>query len=184
MSINHIPTDDLSHLIHKIRGERVILDADLARIYGVTTKRLNEQVKRNRQKFPEDFMFRLTATELEEINRSQNATGPQKHRDPRFLPYAFTEHGALMAANVLHSTRADEMSVFVVRAFLKMRSLLSEHRVLARQLNELEQKLTYRLDIHEEAIVDVLRRIMILLDPPPPPPEPKRRKIGFHDHDD
>lgn len=176
-------SNDLSHLIHTIRGQKVILDADLARIYGVPTKRLNEQVKRNRQKFPPDFLFKLTAAEVKELNRSQIATGSQKHRDPRFAPHAFTEHGAIMAANVLNSPRADQMSVYVVRAFLKMRSLLTEHRELARQLAELEKKLTKRLDVHEVAIVDVLHRIMRLLDPPSVP-EPKRRQIGFHATED
>ena len=103
--------------IYTIRGQKVILDADLARIYGVTTKRLNEQVKRNIKRFPFDFMFEVMPEELNDVNRSQFATGSQKHRDPKFLPYAFTEHGAIMVANVLNSPSAVEMSVFVVRAF-------------------------------------------------------------------
>ena len=94
------------------------------------------------------------------------------------MPYGFTEHGAIMAANVLNSQRAVEMSVYVVRAFVKMRSVLAEHKELARELAEVEAKLTERLDVHEAAIVDVLRRIMFLLDPPPGPP-PLKRKIGF-----
>ena len=113
-------------------------------------------------------------------NRSQIATGSQKHRDPRFLPYAFTENGAVMAANVLNSPEAVRMSVFVVRAFVKMRELLGGTKELARQLADLEKKLTERLDGHESAIVDVLRRVMDVLDPPPPPPESPRRQIGFH----
>lgn len=178
-------------LLHWLRGERVILDSDLARVYGVPTKRLNEQVRRNADRFPRDFMFRLTAQEVDSLrsqmatskvsaNRSQFATGSQKHRDPRFLPYAFTEHGAFMAANVLNSARAIQMSVFVVRAFLKMRSLLGGTEDLVPQLRELEAKLTARLDGHEAAIVDVLQRLMRLLEPPPPEPEPPRREIGFH----
>jgi len=114
-----------------------------------------------------------------EANRSQTATGSHKHRDPRFLPYAFTENGAIMAANVLNSPQAVRMSVFVVRAFVKMRELLGGTRELARQLRELEAKLTARLDGHEAAIVDVLQRLMRLLEPPPDP-EPPRRRIGFH----
>jgi hypothetical protein len=100
-----------------MRRQRVILDADLAVLYGVTTKRLNEQVKRNAARFPPDFLFRLTATETRALNRSQSATGSQKHRDPRFPPFAFTEHGAIMAATVLNSASAVEMSLYVVRAF-------------------------------------------------------------------
>lgn len=159
-------TRDLSRFIHNFRNQKVILDSDLAHIYGVPTKRLNEQVKRNRHRFPPDFMFVLSPSEIEELNRSQIATGSQKHRDPRFPPYAFTEHGAIMAANVLNSKKAEEMSVFVVRAFIKMRSILSQHHELASELKELDKRLTQRLDLHETAIVDVLRRIMRLLDPP------------------
>lgn len=165
--------------------------SDLALIYGVPTKRLNEQVRRNSKRFPRDFLFQLTAEEADFLrsqfvtlkrkgNRSQIATGSQKHRDPRFLPYAFTENGAVMAANVLNSPEAVRMSVFVVRAFVKMRELLGGTKELARQLADLEKKLTERLDGHESAIVDVLRRVMDVLDPPPPPPESPRRQIGFH----
>src|SRR5579863_354848 len=164
-------------LVRTIRGQKVILDADLARIYGVPTKRLNEQVKRNIKRFPPDFLFRLSAEEVERLNleivastnRSQFATGSQKHRDPRSLPYAFTENGAVMAANVLNSPEAVRMSIFVVRAFIKMRELLGGTKELAKQLAALERKLTKRLDVHENAIVDTLRRVMEILDPPPPP---------------
>jgi hypothetical protein len=179
--------------IRTIRGQRVILDSDLARIYGVTTKRLNEQVKRNAKRFPSDFLFQLSPTEAENLkpqnatssstsNRSQFATGLQKHRDPRLLPYAFTENGAIMAASVLNSPEAVRMSVFVVRAFVKMRELLGGTKELAKQLADLEKKLTARLDGHESAIVEVLQRLMGILDPPPPPPEPERPKgrLGFH----
>lgn len=169
---------DISHLIYTVRGQRVILDADLARIYGVETRVLNQAVKRNRRKFPGDFLFKLTAAEVRELNRSQIVIGSQRHRDFRFPPHAFTEHGAIMAANVLNSPRTDQMSLFVIRAFVKMRSLFGEHRALARQLAALDKRLTQRLDGHEGAIVDVLRRLMDLLDPPPMP-EPKRRRIGF-----
>jgi ORF6N domain len=105
-----------------LRGHRVIFDAELAGLYGVTTKRLNEQVKRNAERFPEDFMFCLTRPEVEALNRSQFATGSQKHRGPRFPPSAFTEHGAIMAATILNSPRAVEMSVFAVRAFVRLRA--------------------------------------------------------------
>ena len=191
-------TDPLDSRILTIRGQKVILDADLAAIYGVTTKRLNEQVKRNARRFPPDFMFQLTRNELADLrsqfatsssvrntnkalapNRSQFATGSGRHRDPRLLPYAFTENGAVMAANVLNSEQAVRMSVFVVRAFVRMRELLSGSKELAAELRKLEAKLTTRLDVHETAIVDVLRRIMQLLNPPPSPPVPEK-SMGFH----
>jgi hypothetical protein len=185
-------------LIHEVREQKIILDADLARIYGVSTKRLNEQVKRNQERFPVDFAFQLTAKESAALrsqiatgspqgvdsqaggtNRSQIATGSQKHRDPRFRPVAFTEHGAIMAANVLNSARAVQMSVFVVRAFLKMRAFLGDKRELAKQLAALEKELKQRLDIHEAAIVTILQRVMDIIDPPSPPPAPAKPKIGF-----
>ena len=163
-----------------IRGQRVILDSDLAKIYGVPTFRFNEAVKRNRDRFPKDFMFRLTREEVT-ILTSQNAMSRSGHGGRRTLPYAFTEHGAVMAANILKSPRAVQMSVFVVRAFVKMRQLLVAQRDLAKKLFELEKKLTERLDVHETAIVEVLRQITTLLTPPPPKPkpEPPRRQIGF-----
>jgi hypothetical protein len=158
---------------------------ELARIYGVTTKIFNQAVKRNRRKFPPDFMFRLTAEEYEDLrsqfaisNRSQIVTGSQKHRNPRYVPYAFTEHGAVMAANILRSKRAIQMSVFVVRAFIRMRQMLVEQRGLARKLAQLEEELTARLDIHETAINEILGQIKRLLSSPPEPQPPKRR-IGF-----
>jgi hypothetical protein len=144
---------------------------DLAALYGVATKVLNQAVKRNAERFPEDFMFRLTRTETEALNRSRFVTGSQKHRDPRFPPLAFTEHGAIMAATVLNSPRAVEMSVYVVRAFVQLRKLLASNTVLARKLNELEGKLKN----HDEAIVAILSAIRELMNPPPP----KRRGIGF-----
>ena len=112
-------------------------------------------------------------------NRSQIVTGSQKHRDPRYLPYAFTEHGAIMAANVLNSPQAVKMSVFVVRAFIRMRQILSDNRVLAKKLAELEKMLTTRLDTHERTIVHVLEQIVRLLNPPSEPEAPPK-KIGFH----
>jgi ORF6N domain len=101
-----VPVEQIGRSILILRGHRVLLDSELAALYGVTTKRLNEQVKRNAERFPDDFIFRLTRTETEALNRSQIATGSQKHRDPRFPPFAFTEHGAIMAATVLNSPRA------------------------------------------------------------------------------
>jgi phage regulator Rha-like protein len=165
-------------LILVVRGERTILDVDLARIYGVPTKRLNEQVKRNLDRFPADFLFQLTRSEVGSL-RSQIATSNVGRGGRRYLPFAFTEHGAIMAANVLNSPQATQMSVYVVRAFVKMRSVLSDTKSLARKLAQLETELKSRLDLHETAIVEVLQRVMNILDPPPQP-EPKRRQIGFH----
>ena len=189
--------------IHTLRGERIILDADLAKIYGVSTKALNQAVKRNRDKFPPDFMFELTRLETDRIQsnvyqarapkRSQfvNGSTGEEHamrsqivtaskRNLRYLPFAFTEHGAIMAATILKSPQAVQMSVFVVRAFVKMRAAFTDTRELARKLAALEKELTARLDTHETAIVGVLQRIMALLDPPAAPPEPPKREMGFH----
>ena len=170
--------DDIGSLIRTIRGQKVILDSDLARIFGVPTFRFNEAVKRNRERFPDDFLFQLTREE-HSILISQIAIS-SSHGGRRKLPYAFTENGAIMAANVLNSPEAVRMSVFVVRAFVQMRDLLGGTKGLARQLADLEKKLTARLDVHESVIVDVLRRVMEILDPPPLPPEPPKRRIGFH----
>lgn len=124
--------------ILSLRGQRVILDADLAALYGVPTKRLNEQVKRNAERFPADFMFRLSAEETAELNRSQFATGSQRHRDPRFPPFAFTEHGAMMAGFMLNSPHAVEVSIYVVRAFVRLREALATHREFSDKLDALE----------------------------------------------
>lgn len=170
----------LDPIIHTIRGERVILDADLARLYGTETKVLNQAVRRNREKFPPDFLFQLTLAEAEHLraSRSQFVTlkrgGNIKHP-----PFAFTEHGALMAANLLNSPQAVQMSVFVVRAFVRMRSLLTDTRDLAKKLADLEADLRSRLDHHEAAITEFMGRIMQLLEPPPAPPV-KEKELGFH----
>jgi hypothetical protein len=135
----------IEQLIREVRGRRVLLDADLAATYGVETKVLNRAVKRNRDRFPEDFLFQLTATEWGNLKR-QIGTSSSAHGGRRTRPYAFTEHGALQAANVLNSPRAVQMSVFVIRAFIKMRETLQGTRGLARKLVALEKKLTGRLD--------------------------------------
>jgi phage regulator Rha-like protein len=159
-----------------VRGQKVILDADLSRIYGVSTKALNQAVKRNAQRFPSDFVFQLTETEKAEVVTICDHL--QKLKFSPVLPYAFTEHGAIMAANVLNSDRAVQMSVFVVRAFVKMREVLAHNKALADKLAELERKLTSRLDVHERAIVLVLRELRELMNPPAHP-EPPRKQIGF-----
>jgi len=169
-----LQAEPVENLIRVIRGQRVSLDADLARVYGVTTKRLNEAVKRNRQRFPSDFVFQLTAEEVADL-RSQIVTGSQKHRDPRYLPYAFTEYGAFQAANVLNSDRAVQMGVFVVRAFVKMRETLVAHRELAEKLAELERSLVARLDLHDSLITGIIKELHKLANPP----EPQRKQIGF-----
>lgn len=174
--------------IHTIRGERVILDADLAKIYGVETRVLNQAVRRNREKFPADFLFELTNDEALNVHqvraqregRSRSQTVILKRgRNIKFRPLAFTEHGAVMAANILKSRPAIQMSVFVVRAFVKMRSSLAGTNELSQKLAALEDELTLRLDSHESAIIDVLQRIMSLLNPPPLPELPAR-EMGFH----
>jgi len=186
---------DIDSLITTVRGQKVIPDADLARIYHVPTKALNQAVKRNRDKFPDDFVFVLNRDEADELLRLRSQIVPGSLRSQivtsnigrggrRYLPFAFTEHGAIMAANVLNSPQATQMSVFVVRAFVKMRSAFGDSRELARKLALLEQELKIRLNIHEAAIVDVLQRIMKILDPPPPPPEPPTPEIGFHVKED
>lgn len=171
--------DRISLLIRTIRGQKAVLDTDLALIFGVPTFRFNEAIKRNRERFPNDFMFQLTAAEAESLT-SQIAMSKVGRGGRRTLPYAFTENGAIMAANVLNSPEAVRMSVFVVRAFVQMRELLGGTKELAKQLAALEKKLTDRLDGHEVAIIEVLRRVMDILDPPPLPPGPPRREIGFH----
>ena len=167
----------LDELIREVRGQKVVLDTDLARIYGIPTFRFNEAIKRNRERFPEDFMFRLTVAEFAALT-SQFAISKKGRGGRRTLPYAFTEHGAIMAANVLNSPHAVQMSVFVVRAFLKMRALLGDKRELAQKLASLETELKKRLDVHEAVIVTILQRVMDIIDPPLTPQPPKPR-IGF-----
>jgi hypothetical protein len=169
----------IESLILEVRGQKVILDADLACIYGTVTKFLNRAVKRNARRFPSDFRFRLTPDETAHL-RFHFGTSSRTHGGRRYPPYVFTEHGAIMTANVLNSPRAVEMSVFVVRAFVKMRFLLADTKDLARKLNEVEADLKSPLDVQEAAIVDILQRIMRILDPPPLPPEPPSPEIGFH----
>ncbi len=179
-----IPIEQIDGMIRTIRGTRVMLDRDLAKIYGVPTKAFNQAVKRNRQRFPEDFMFRLSPEEARALqaSRSQFVT-LKRGQNVKYLPYAFTEYGALMAANILNSARAVQMSIFVVRAFAKMREALRGTAELARKLAALEKKLTARLDVHEAAIVQVLREVMQILNPPPEP-QPRRRRTGFHVHEE
>ena len=168
---NALATVKIEPLIKLVRGCKVILDDDLAQIYGVSTKRLKEQVKRNDGRFPVDFAFVLTRKEVM-TNRSQIATGSGKHRNPRYPPMAFTEHGAIMAATVLNSPRAVEMSVFVVRAFVRMREELSSRRDMEKRLDQIEKILL----VHDDHLRDLFEKIRPLLLPPPDEP---KRPIGF-----
>lgn len=164
------PVQRIEDMIHLIRGQRVMLDFDLAKIYGVQSKRLNEQVARNSDRFPKDFAFQLTLQEFANI-RSQFATASK--RNIRYQPMAFTEHGALMLASVLNSPIAVEASVRVVRAFVLMREQLAAHKELAGKLTALEQ----RVGGHDEAIANLFEAIRQLIEPPLPE---NRREIGFH----
>lgn len=169
-----IPIERIEDQIHTVRGKRVMLDADLARLYGVPTRRLNEQVKRNIDRFPGDFAFQLTNQELA-VLMSQNATSSEAsrgHGGRRKPPLVFTEHGAIMAASVLNSSRAVEVSVFVVRAFVKLRELTMAHKEIRQKLDELEHKVTG----HDQAIAGLINAIRELMTPPEPK---KKRPIGF-----
>jgi phage regulator Rha-like protein len=153
-----------------LRHQRIILDADIAELYGVPVKVLNQQIKRNQKRFPADFVFQLSTKEYEAL-RSQFVTSKERRGGRRYLPYAFTEHGAIMAATVLNSERAVEMSVFVVRAFVRLREMLANNRKLAGKIDELEN----RLDTHDSTIQDLIEAIKELMTPEDPP----RKRIGF-----
>ena len=169
-----IPVNSIQRRILLIRGEKIIIDADLAVFYGVPTKRLNEQVKRNKERFPEDFMFQLTAKEKAEVVANCDHLSKLKYSPA--LPYAFTEHGTLMAANVLNSPRAVEMSVFIVRAFVQLRQVIAGHKELTNKIAQLERKLTQ----HDQQIASIIQAIKKLASPTP---VPKKRRIGFNPED-
>jgi len=182
----------LEPLILVVRGQRVMLDADLARLYGVTTKRFNEAFKRNRARFPEDFAYQLAATEAGHL-RSQSATSRSQtidfkayyqtaagrinppHGGRRTRPWVFTEHGALMAANVLRSAHAVRMSVFVIRAFVRLREQVVANATILKRLAEIDKTLLQ----HDSALRDIYRKLLPLLQPPPASPVPPKRRIGF-----
>lgn len=183
-----LPLEAITLRIITMRGQRVLLDADLAALYDVPTKRFNEAVKRNLAKFPADFMFQLNADEWAAL-RSQFATintgGRGQHR--KYRPYAFTEHGAIMAATILSSPRAIEVSVYVVRAFVRLRELAATHGDLAKRLAELEEKTEGLAMSHDtfsrntrnqlKQVFDALRELMT-------PPDPPKRPIGFVTHEE
>lgn len=170
----HLPdklrSNQLGQFIYEIRGQRVILDSDLAKLYGLPTFRFNEAIKRNRQRFPKDFMFQLNRKEFARLI-SQIAISSSRHGGRRKLPYAFTEHGAIMAANVLNSARAVHMSVFVIRAFIKIREQLATNAAILKRLAEIDKTLL----VHDSALRDVYRKLLPLLQPPP-----AKKQIGFH----
>ncbi|HWN97367.1 MAG TPA: ORF6N domain-containing protein [Methylomirabilota bacterium] len=167
------PVDGMDSRIHLIRGQRVMLDSDLAAVYGVSTKQLNQQLRRNRFRFPTDFAFQLSGEEFSAL-RSQIVTSKQGRGGRRYRPWVFTEHGAIMLASILNSERAVEMSVFVVRAFVRMREVLTSNRLLAAKLDELEN----RVGAHDEVIAKLVAAIRQLLEAPAE--EKPKREIGFH----
>ncbi|MCE0484313.1 MAG: ORF6N domain-containing protein [Methylacidiphilales bacterium] len=170
-----LSTQDIHSLIQSIRGQRVILASDLAKLYGVQTKRLNEQVRRNPQRFPSDFMFQLTADEVDTLisSRSQFAT-LKKGENIKYRPYAFTEHGAIMAANVLNSAQAVAMSVYVVRAFIQQRETIAANKTILKKLAEIDKTLLQ----HNASLREIYQKLLPLLQPPPDPPKPQ---IGFRE---
>jgi hypothetical protein len=174
MSDASLSTDNILPLIHTIRGLRVILASDLAKLYGVAAFRLNEAVKRNKVRFPSDFMFQLTRIEALAHSTSQIAMLNAQGANIKHLPYAFTEHGAIMAANVLNSPQAVAMSVFIVRAFVQQREVLAANDAILKRLSEIDKTLL----LHDKALRDIYQKLLPLLQPPPDPPKPK---IGFRE---
>ncbi|MEX2140850.1 MAG: ORF6N domain-containing protein [Pirellulales bacterium] len=179
-----VPAETIEQSILVIRGHKVLLDFDLARLYGVTTKALVQAVQRNKNRFPAEFAFRLTAQEFaalrsqnvtlkgDPLNRSQFVTGSQKHRDPRYAPFAFTEQGIAMLSSVLRSGRAVAVNIEIMRAFVRLRSILAFNAELAGRLDEVEKHLGH----HDQQFIEVIRAIRQLMQPPP---RPLRRRIGF-----
>ena len=167
-----IPEKRILRSIILVRVEKVILDSDLAELYGVETRRLNEQVRRNIEKFPEDFMFQLTKQEFDNL-KSQIAISSSGLGGRRKLPLVFTEHGALQAANVLNSEQANKMSVFTVRVFVRLREMALTNDKLSRKVDQLEK----RVSDHDEILIELIREIRQLIDTPKPNRKP--RSIGF-----
>ena len=165
---NLIPIEKIEKAIYVIRGEKVMLDRDLAKLYDVSTAAFNQAERRNRERFPEDFMFQLTSAEVAELNRSQIVIGSEKHRDPRYRPYAFTEQGVAMLSSVLRSKRAITVNIEIMRAFVKLRQLLASNAELAYRLDELESK----YDKQFRVVFAAIRQLM-------PTPVRNRKEIGF-----
>ncbi len=181
-----LPLETITQRIVVFREQKVLLDSDLATLYGVETRRFNEQVRRNTERFPEDFMFQLSQEEWDSL-RSQFATlkmGRGQHR--KYLPYVFTEHGAIMAATVLNSPSAVEVSIYVVRAFVRLREMISSNKELSKRLDELEQRIELKTETvalqhvvfahnTRAQLKQVFDAIRVLMTPPDPP----KRSIGF-----
>jgi hypothetical protein len=165
---NIVSIEKIEKAIYVIRGEKVMLDRDLAKLYDVTTAALNQAVRRNRERFPEDFMFQLTAAETAELNRSQIVIGSQKHRDPRSRPYAFTEQGVAMLSSVLRSKCAISVNIEIMRAFVKLRQIFVSNAELSRRLDELVSKYDKQFKI----VFDAIRQLMSTRVPSP-------KEIGF-----
>jgi len=163
-----ISTEKIEKSIYHIRGEKVMLDRDLAVLYGVSTAARNQAMRRNRERFPEDFMFQLTSVEVAGLNRSQIVIGSQKHRDPRSRPYAFTEQRVAMLSSVLRSKRAITVNIEIMRAFVKLRQLLASNTELARRLDELEGKYDKQFKVVFVAIRELMAK-----------PVKDRKEIGF-----
>ena len=169
-----VPVEEIARFIYSLRDQRVILDKDLAGIYGVETRALNQAVKRNSERFPPDFIFELTRDEI--LGISQTVTSLHKLKFSK-QARAFTEHGALMAATVLNSPRAVAMSLYVIRAFIKMREDLAENAAILKRLAEIDKALL----IHDSFLRDIVQKLRPLIEPPPAPPKPE---IGFHVKED
>lgn len=159
-----IPVERIANQIYLIRGEKVMLDFDLADLYGVPTKVLNQAVSRNKDRFPEDFMFKLSGEETEAINQSQFVTGLQKHRDPRYPPRAFTQEGISMLSSVLRSKQAIQISIAIMRTFVRMREILATHKDLASTVNK-----------HDRQIATLYEHIGKLLSPK----KTRKKPIGY-----
>ena len=166
-----IPQETIEHKILMIRGHKVMLDRDLARLYGVPTKVLIQAVKRNKSRFPDDFMFQLNTEEFKSL-RFQFGISKKGRGGRRYLPYAFTEQGVAMLSSVLRSERAIQVNIAIMRAFVKLRRILSTHKELARKLSQLERKIE-KHDVEIKAIFDAIRELMA-------PPKKPRKRIGFH----
>lgn len=171
-AIEPLSIGDVAQRIVFICGQRVLLDTDLAAFYGEATKRFNQQVSRNRARFPEDFMFQLRDDKFTALRLQSATLKPGRGQHRKYLPYAFTEHGAIMAATLLNNPRATALSIYVVRAFVALRGLLSANQELATKLHLLERKVT----VHERNIAELADAMAELLTAPPPPP---KRPIGF-----
>jgi phage regulator Rha-like protein len=175
-TLQPLAVTEIAQRIRLIRGHRVVLDADLAAFYGETTKRFNQQVNRNLKRFPPDFMFQLDDEEFAALRLQSATLKPGRGQHRKYLPYAFTEHGAIMAATLLNSERATEISVHVVRAFVEMRAILATNREMSNKLHQLERKVAGH-DASIAGLIDSMRQLLM-------PPDPPKRPIGFVTPDD